>query len=189
MGAGLAGKVAVTAIVIGGASGGGVALVEAPKDPPRPAVEKVATPAATRSALPPRPVVTVGARLEQATERARTRAQERRKRTGRREQAAARRDEAISRRDEALARRDERQALRGAPGTRGRGNAAKPVKARKVPGSSRSPRAPAKKAHPVTRKPALAPGQVRKQQRAAATPTPTPPPTPEPAKTPKPKQR
>ncbi len=189
MGAGLAGKLAVTAIVIGGASGGGVALVEAPKDPPRPAVEKAATPAATRSALPPRPVVTVGARLEQATARARTRAQLRRKRAGRREQAAARRDEALSRRDEAHARRDERQALRGAPGTRGRGNATKPVKARKVPGSSRSLRAPAKKAHPVARKPALAPGQVRKQQRAAATPTPTPPPTPEPAKTPKPKQR
>ena len=56
--------------------------------------------------------------------------------------------EAVSRRDEALARRDEKLAALGAPGTRGRGNATKPVKVQKTPGSSRSPRAPAKKAHP-----------------------------------------
>jgi hypothetical protein len=75
----------------------------------------------------------------------------------RREQAAARHDDAVSRRDEALARRDEKLAARGAPGTRGRGNVAKPlevtmkpVKVRKAPGSSRSLRAPAKKPLPVT---------------------------------------
>ena len=59
-----------------------------------------------------------------------------------------RHNEAVSRRDEALARRDEKLAARGAPGTRGRGNATKPVKVRTAPGSSRSTRAPAKKAHP-----------------------------------------
>ena len=98
------------------------------------------------------------------------------------ERAAAHRNDAVSRRDQALARRDEKLAARGAPGTRGRGNAVKPVKA---PGSSRALRAPANMAHPVTGKPEVAPGPLRKQQRGAeATPTPTP--TPE--KTPKRKQ-
>ena len=188
---GLATKLVASAIVIGGATGGGVALVETPKAPPRPAVEQpaaAATSAPTQAASPARPLVRVGGRLEKATERSRARAKGRRRAKARREQAASRREEARSRRDEALARRDEKRALRGAPGTRGKGNAAMPVKAHKLPGSSRSTRAPAKKSHPVSRKPAVAPGLLRKQERKAVA-TPTPPPTPEPERTPKPKLR
>jgi RNA polymerase sigma factor (sigma-70 family) len=156
--AGLATKLAASAIVVGGATGGGVALVDTPKPPPPP---KAAAPAATRTAVPPRPVVAVGERIErkvapkvrvQRPRRARKPARKEHA-AARREHATARREQALSRRDQAHARRDEKLATRGAPGTRGRGNAAKPVKVRKAPGSSRSPRAPAKKPHPVTRKP------------------------------------
>jgi len=153
--AGLATKLAASAIVVGGATGGGVAL-DNPKPPPRPPAAKAVAPTPARAALPSGPVVAVGERLAPAEVRAQRKRRARKGReraTARRRHAAARRDEAISRRDKALARRDEKLAARGAPGTRGRGNAAKPVQVRKAPGSSRSPRAPAKKPHPVTRKP------------------------------------
>jgi RNA polymerase sigma factor (sigma-70 family) len=185
--AGLATKLAASAIVVGGATGGGMAL-DTPKPPPRPPAAEVVAPTPARTAAPPGPVVAVGERLErevaakgpvQRKRRASRPARQRRERaTALRERADARRDEAISRREQALARRDEKRAARGAAGTRGRGNAGKPVKA---PGSSRAPRAPAKKLHPVTGKPEVAPGRLRKQQREAeVTPTPTPEPTPRP---------
>ena len=149
--AGLATKLAASAIVVGGAAGGGVAL-DTPKPPPRPPAARAVAPTPARTAVPPGPVVAVGERLERKVE-AKSHVQRKRRASRparkRRERAAARRDEAVSRRDEALARRDEKLAARGAPGTRGRGNATKPVKVQKAPGSSRSPRAPAKKAHPV----------------------------------------
>jgi hypothetical protein len=162
--------------------------LDTPKPPPRPPAAEVVAPTPARTAAPPGPVVAVGERLErevaakgqvQWKRRASRPARQRRERaTALRERADARRDEAISRREQALARRDEKRAARGAAGTRGRGNAGKPVKA---PGSSRAPRAPAKKLHPVTGKPEVAPGRLRKQQREAeVTPTPTPEPTPRP---------
>jgi RNA polymerase sigma factor (sigma-70 family) len=171
LGAGLATKLAASAIVVGGATSGGVALVDAPKPPPRP---KAAAPAATRTPVPPRPVVVVGERLEmrvtakvhvERKRRAGKPARKGRERAAvRRQEAAARHNEAVSRRDQALARRDERLAARAAPGTRGRGNAAKPLKVtvkpvevRKAPGSSRSLRAPAKKPLPVIVKPERTP--------------------------------
>jgi RNA polymerase sigma factor (sigma-70 family) len=157
--AGLATKLAASAIIVGGATGGGVAL-DTPKPPPRPPAAKAVVPTPARTVLPPGPAVAVGERLErkvkakghvQRKRRASRPARKGRERaTALRERAGARRDEAVSRRDEALARRDEKLAARGAPGTRGRGNATEPVKVQKVPGSSRSPRAPAKKAHPDT---------------------------------------
>jgi RNA polymerase sigma factor (sigma-70 family) len=155
--AGLATKLAASAIVVGGATGGGMAL-DTPKPPPRPPAAKAVVPTPARTAAPPRPVVAVGGRLERKVKtkgdvrRQRRASQPMRKERERgaavRERGAARRDEAVSRRDQALARRDEKLAARGAPGTRGRGNATKPVKAETAPGSSRSPRAPAKKARP-----------------------------------------
>ena len=151
--AGLATKLAASAIVVGGATGGGVAL-DTPKPPPRPPAARAVAPTPARTAVPPGPVVAVGERLERKVRvrpqrRANKPARKRRERTAaRRKQAAASRNEAVSRRDQALARRDEKLAARGAPSTRGRGNATKPVKVQKAPGSSRSPRAPAKTAHP-----------------------------------------
>ena len=154
--AGLATKLAASAIVVGGATGG--LALDTPKPPPRPPAAKAVAPTPARTAVPPGPVVAVGERLErkvkakghvQRKRRASKPARKGRERaTALRERAAARRDEAVGRRDEALARRDEKLAARGAPGTRRRGNATKPVQVEKVPGASRSPRAPAKKAHP-----------------------------------------
>ena len=146
LGAGLATKLAASAIVVGGATGGGMAL-DTPKPPPRPPAAKAVAPTPARTAVPPGPVVAVGERLERKVRVQPQRRADKPARKGR-ERAAARRNEAVSRRDRALARRDEKLAARGAPGTRGRGNAAKPIKVRKAPGSSRSPRAPAKKPHP-----------------------------------------
>ena len=191
LGAGLAGKVAATAIIVGGATGGGVALVELPEHPARPAVERsvaAQAPAPARSAPAAAPGVAGGARREEAPAQARGRAPARRRAKARRERAAVRREETRSRRDEAHARRDEKFAQRGAPGTRGKGNAAKPLDVDKLPGSSRSTRAPVKKALPVSRKPAVAPGRVRKQQREASA-TPIAPPTPEPTRAPKARSR
>jgi hypothetical protein len=150
--AGLATKLAASAIVVGGATGGGMAL-DTPKPPPRPPAARAVAPTPARTAAPSGPVVAVGEPLERplkATRRVRRERRASRPARKRRERAAVRRDEAVSRRDEALARRDEKLAARGAPGTRGRGNATKPAKLRKAPGASRSPRAPAKKAHPET---------------------------------------
>jgi RNA polymerase sigma factor (sigma-70 family) len=165
LGAGLATKLAASAIVVGGATGGGVAFVDAPKPPP-PAT-KAAAPAATRTAVPPRAVMVVGKRpAREATAKVPVQRKRPARKPARksRERAAARRNETVSRRDQALARRDEKLAARGAPGTRGRGNAAKPVKVRKAPGSSRSLRAPAKKPHPVTGdpKPTQQPANLRR---------------------------
>jgi hypothetical protein len=173
LGAGLATKLAASAIVVGGATGGGVALDTA-KPPPRPPAARAVAPTPARTAMPPGPVVAVGERLErkvqakghvQRKRRASRPTRKRRERAAaRREQVAARRNEAVSRRDQALARRDEKLAARGAPGTRGRGNAAKPLKVtakplkvRKAPGSSRSLRAPEKKPLPVVVKPERTP--------------------------------
>ncbi len=150
--AGLATKLAASAIVVGGAAGGGVAL-DTPKPPPRPPAAMAVAPTPARTAARPRRVVAVGERLERkvkAEGHVQRKGRASRPARKRRERTAARRDEAVSRRDQALARRDEKLAARGAPGTRGRGNATKPVKVQKTPGASRSPRAPAKKAHPDT---------------------------------------
>ena len=131
---------------MGGATGGGVAL-DTPKPPPRPPAAKAVAPTPARTAAPPRPVVAVGERLERKVRvQPQRRADEPARKGRERPRRRTPRNEAVSRRDQALARRDEKLAARGAPGTRGRGNATKPVKVQKAPGSSRSPRAPAKKA-------------------------------------------
>jgi hypothetical protein len=127
--------------------------LDTPKPPPRPPAAKAVVPTPARTAVPPGPAVAVGGRLERNA-KAKVKGHVQRKRRAsrparkRRERAAARRNEVVSRRDQALARRDEKLAARGAPGTRGRGNVTQPVKVQRTPGSSRSLRAPAKKAHP-----------------------------------------
>jgi RNA polymerase sigma factor (sigma-70 family) len=141
LGAGLATKLAASAIVVGGATGGGVAIVDAPKPPtPRPPAAKAAAPAATRTAVAPRPGAALG-------ERPAARSRVQRKRRGR-ERARVRRRHAAARRARAPARRNAKRAVRRPPRSRGRGAAAKPAKIHMAP---RAPRSPAQRPHRARR--------------------------------------